>query len=246
MRGSPNDVLRSKGCIATEENLGVCGLEGHTINDWHVPAIVEFQANITLNPGEGILLANSTENVVARVERIRLPGWNKLTTALLIILRFNLLKGHSDELAIFDDKAFRGFEVDERNVFSHRVILFPRRRFHFVEARADDNFNVLATKPTSCAAAVHCGVTTAKHDYTLTYLIDVTKRYGRQEIDTDLEISFGFLAARNIKVASTRSTRTNKDCIPALVQYLFQAFNALVNEIYVSDICNVVHLFIDD
>src|ERR1019366_9115939 len=59
----PDDIFRSPGGIAPEEDPGAGGFEGDLIDFRHVVA-VELNAEIALDPGEGIVLADRENHVV--------------------------------------------------------------------------------------------------------------------------------------------------------------------------------------
>src|SRR5207302_11043576 len=59
----PDDVLRSEGGIAAEVDAGARRLESGRIDDRHVP-FVELDAEIALDPREGVLLADREDHVV--------------------------------------------------------------------------------------------------------------------------------------------------------------------------------------
>ena len=78
----PDDVLGAEGRIASEEDVRQGGLEGLQVDDRHAPAI-EVEAEVALDPGEGVLLADGDQDVVAGDELVRLAGRQELAPALL-------------------------------------------------------------------------------------------------------------------------------------------------------------------
>ena len=79
-------------------------------------------------------------------------------------------------------------EIEDRDVFVHGVFLFPGGRLHLLEARAHDDFHVLAAEPARGAAAIHRGVAAAEHDDALADLVDVAERDARQPVDADMDV----------------------------------------------------------
>ena len=63
----PDDVLRAEGGVAAEEHPRARGLEGDLVDHRHVP-LVELDAEIALDPREGVLLADGEDDVVGRQE----------------------------------------------------------------------------------------------------------------------------------------------------------------------------------
>ena len=61
----PDDVLRAPRGVAAEEHAGAGGLEGGLVDDRHVP-LAELDADVALDPGKGVFLADGQDDVVAR------------------------------------------------------------------------------------------------------------------------------------------------------------------------------------
>ena len=63
----PDDVLRAERRVAAEKHLRQRRLKGDLVHLGHVP-LVEFDADVALDPGKGVLLADGENHVVAREE----------------------------------------------------------------------------------------------------------------------------------------------------------------------------------
>ena len=63
----PDDVLRSERRVAAEEHARPRRLEGRLVDHRHVP-LVELDAEVALDPREGVLLADREDHVVAGEE----------------------------------------------------------------------------------------------------------------------------------------------------------------------------------
>ena len=74
VRYRPDDVLGAKGCVTAEKYAGDRRLHGDFVDHRHVPLVVEFDADVTFDPGEGVFLADGNEHVIAFEELIRFAG----------------------------------------------------------------------------------------------------------------------------------------------------------------------------
>src|SRR6266849_6811193 len=135
-----------------------------------------LDADVALDPGEGVLLPDRDQNVVARNMLIGLAGRNQVAAALGVEFGLHLLEHDAGEAAILMGELFRHEEIQDRDILVHGVLLFPGGRLHLLEARADDHLYVLAAKATRRAAAIHGGVAAAEHDDALADLADVAER----------------------------------------------------------------------
>ncbi len=97
----PDDVLRAEGGVAAEIDPGVGGAHGLGIDLGHVP-LVELDADVALDPGERVLLADRDEHVVARDMLVGLAGRLEAAAALGVELSLDLLEHHAGEAAVLD------------------------------------------------------------------------------------------------------------------------------------------------
>ena len=144
----------------------------------HVP-LVELDADVALDPGEGVLLADRHQHVVAFEMLIGLAGRHQVAAALGVVLGLHLLEHDAGQLAVVVGEFLRHQEIEDRDVLVHGVLLFPGGRLHLLEAGAHDHLHVLAAEPARGAAAVHRGVAAAEHDDALADLVDVAERHRR-------------------------------------------------------------------
>ena len=170
----PDDVLRAEGGVAAEEYLRMGGRHGLGIDLRHVP-FVEFDADVALDPGEGILLADGDQHVVAGEVLIRLAGRNEVAPTLGVVLGLHFLEQHAGEAAVLVGELLRHEVIEDRDILVHGVLLFPGGRLHLLEARAHHDLHVLAAEPPRGAAAVHGGVAAAEHDDALADAGDVAE-----------------------------------------------------------------------
>ncbi len=80
VRHGPDDVLRPEGGIAAEEDVGKGRLHRLPVDLGHAPA-VELDADIALDPREGVFLAYRDQDVVARDQGIGLAGRDEIAAA---------------------------------------------------------------------------------------------------------------------------------------------------------------------
>src|SRR5213082_403356 len=85
-------------------------------------------------------------------------------------------------------------KVEDRDALMHRVLFFPGRCLHLLEAAAHDDRNFLAAEPARGAAAIHRRVAAAEHDDAATDLVDMAERDGGQPVDADMDMGARLLA----------------------------------------------------
>lgn len=176
VRDGPDDVLGAEGGVAAEEHLRICRDESLRIDLGHVP-LVELDAAVLFDPGEGVLLADRDQHVVAFEGLVGLARGNEIAAAFGVVLRLHLLEGDAGELAVVVNEGNGNEEVEDRDILVDRVFLLPGRGLHLVEAGAHDNLDVFAAKPARGAAAIHCGVAAAEHDHALADLVGMAERH---------------------------------------------------------------------
>src|SRR5579883_3396199 len=87
----PDDVLWTECGVAAEEHLRVSRAHRPGIDLGHVP-FVELDADIALDPGKRILLANSDEHIVAGNVLVWLARWDRLRRPLASYSAFTFSK----------------------------------------------------------------------------------------------------------------------------------------------------------
>ena len=245
VRDGPDDVLRPERRVAAEEDLRVRGPHGHFVDHRHVP-LVELDADVALDPGEGVLLPDRHQHVVAFEMLIRFAGRHQAAAALGVALGLHLLEHHAGQLAVLVGELLRHQHVEDRDVLVHGVVLFPGRRLHFLEAGADDDLHVLAAQPARRTAAVHRGVAAAQHDHALADAGDVAERHGGQPVDADMDIGGGFVTAGNGQVAAARRAATDEDRVVVIVQQRLQAVDPLAEPHLHAEVGDVADFLVDD
>src|SRR5579883_1467126 len=230
--------------LAAEEHLRVSRAHRPGIDLGHVP-FVELDADIALDPGKRILLANSDEHIVAGNVLVWLARWDKAAPAFGVVFGLHLFKADAGQTAVIVREGFRHQEIEDRDAFMHRVLLLPRRGLHLVEAGAHHNSNLFTAQPAGRAATVHGGVAAAEHDDAPADPADVTKRNAGQPVDADMDVVGRFLAARNIEVAPARRAGADEDGVEILSEQIFQACDPLAGPELDAEIENVAAFLID-
>ncbi len=133
VRHRPDDVLGPKGGVTAKENPRIGGLHGLRIDLGHIP-FVEFDADVALDPGKGILLADGHQDIVGVHHHIRFARRHQLAAALGIIFGFDLLEPHAGQLAVRVQEFRRDEKIVDRDAFMHRVFFFPRARLSFPQS----------------------------------------------------------------------------------------------------------------
>ncbi len=201
---------------------------------------------VALDPGEGVLLADRHQHVVAGEMLIRLAGRHQLAAALGVEFGLHLLEGDAGELAVLVGELLRHQVIVDRDALVHGVFLFPRRRLHFLEAGAHHHLHVLAAEPARGAAAVHGGVAAAEHDHALADLGDVAERHRGQPVDADMDVLGRFLAAGNVEIAAARRAGADEDRVPAFRQQRLHAVDAFAAAEFDAEAEDVAGLLVDD
>ena len=218
---------------------------GRGIDLGHVP-FVELDADVALDPGEGVLLADRDQHVVAGEMLIGLAGRHQLAAALGVVFGLHLLEHHAGEPAVLVGELLRDEEIEDRNVLVHGVLLLPGRRLHLLEAGAHDDLHVLAAEAARGAAAIHGGVAAAEHDHALADLVMWPKETLGEPVDADMNIGRGFLAAGNIEVATARRAGADEDRVPVFGQQRLQAVDALAAAKLDAEVEDVAAFLVDD
>src|SRR2546421_8422670 len=98
----PDDVLRSEGGIAAEEHAGARGLKSHLVDARYVP-LVELDAEIALDPREGVLLADRENDIIGGEQHLTEAALARDAAFGIDVIR-HLVEQHPGQLAVRDDK----------------------------------------------------------------------------------------------------------------------------------------------
>ena len=195
MGHSGDHIFRAEGGIAAKKHERQAGLKSHAVEHWQVP-LAKGDAQIALNPREGIVLTHSNDDIIGFHKYIGLTRRDELPTPPLVYDGADFFKNNAPKAAIFDHKFLRRHIVVDGNVFALRILYFPGRRLHGVERAAHDHAHLLAAQAAGSAAAVHGGVASSQHDHFSADTVDVLKSYVGQKLYAYVDVFGGLLPAR--------------------------------------------------
>ena len=202
----PDNVLRSPGRVAAEENALARALHGLLVHHGHVP-FVELDSDIALDPRKRVLLPDR-ENHVVGGQKDRIDGRGFLGA----FVPLQALELHADELSVFDYKTQRRMVDEDLDVFLFGVLQFPGRSFEETARPARHHLDVLAAQPAGRPAAIHRRVADADDQHLFADRIGVSEGDGFQPIDADVN-AIGIVAARQIQLFTARRAGADKDRI---------------------------------
>src|SRR4029077_11442264 len=136
-------------------------------------------------------------------------------------------KQDAGQLAALMGEFDRDEEVEDRDAFMHRVLFFPHRGLHLLEAAAHDDGDFLAAEAARGTAAIHRRIAAAEYDDAAADLVDMAERDARQPVDADMNVGAGFLAAGDLDLTPARRSRADEDGGPAFREQRLQAADIL-------------------
>ena len=220
-----NDVLGTEGRVAAEKDVRQARLEGHGVDQRHA-AVVEGDAEIGLDPGKGVLLADRDQDVVARDMHVGLAGRNKLAATARVRLGLHLLEHDAGQPAEFVGEGLGDEEVEDFDALVAGVLLFPGRGLHLGEARAHHDLDLGAAEPPGGAAAVHRRVAAAEHHDALADRMGVAEEHARKPLDADADVARRLGAAGDHEVPTVRRAAADEDRVVALLEERLHAGDA--------------------
>src|SRR5690606_5227577 len=238
-----DDVGGAEGRVATEEHLGIGGLEGVLVELGHAP-LVEHDADIPLDPGEGVFLADGHQHGVTGVEGEILAGGHQAAAALVVVHGLDLLETHAHQLAVLDDKLLGDVVVDDGDVLVDGVFLLPGGGLHLLEGAAHQHLDFLAAETTGGAATVHGGVAAAEDDDLLADHLGVLEGDAGQPVDADVDLGVRLLAAGQVlQVAAAGGAGADEDRVVVLVEQALEALDVgvvLGDHPHADDVANLL------
>ena len=204
----PDDVFGTPCCVATREDARTRSHVGGLVHNRHVP-LVELDADVVLDPGEGRVLANRQYDACGGEKD--LAGHLLFETALPVGHPIADLERHTLELAVLEDEVLGGVVFDDLYQLLLGVLKLPGRRLEMLPSLATHHLDPDGTEPPRGAAAVHRGVADPDDQDLLLDLGDVSKCHRFQPGDADLDPGCGFLSARNIEVLALGRAAADED-----------------------------------
>src|SRR5215831_9698104 len=211
----PDDVFRPERSITAEEHLRVRGLEGHLVDYRHVP-LVEPDAEVALNPGEGVLLADREDHIVRRKELLARDALGA-DAALRIELVLHLVELHADEATVLDDERPGRAIDDDLDALLLGVLELPLGGLEEAARLARHDLDALGAEPEARAAAVHGGVAHPDDEHALADPVDVPEGHRLEPGDTDVDVGGAFLTAGKLELLALRGARADEHRIEAAV-----------------------------
>ena len=127
-----------------------------------------------------------------------------------------------------------------------RVFLFPGAGLHLLEARADDDLDLLAAEAARGAAAVHGGVAATQDDDPPADLLDVAEGDAGEPVDADMDVGGGLLAARDVEVPAAGRAGPDEHRVEAFGQEALEALDALAQaKLDTAEAGDVADLLVD-
>ena len=194
--------------------------------DRRMPVAVELHAEVALDPGKGVLLADRDQHVVAGDQDVGLAGRDELAAAALVLLGPDLLERDAGELAGLVGEGLGHEPVQDLDALVDGVLLLPGRGLHLGVAGAHDDLDDLAAEPAGAAAAVHRGVAAAEHHDAPADRVGVAEEHARQPLDADADVARRLAAAGNVEVAPVRRAAADEDRVVAFVEQRLEAGDA--------------------
>src|SRR6516165_4785499 len=220
----PDDVLRPKRGVAAKEYFRQGRLHRLRIDLRHVPA-VKLDADVALDPREGVLLTDRDQHVVARSVLVGFAGRDQVAAPARVVLGLNLLEQYPGQPAALMGEFLRHQPVEDRDAFVHRILFLPGRGLHLLKPAAHDDGDFVAAEPARGAAAIHRRVAAAEDDDTAPDLVDVAERDAGEPVDTDMDVVGRLVAAGDVEVAPARRAAADKDRVPIVAEQALEAFD---------------------
>ena len=239
----PDDVLRPKGRVAAEEDLGMGRLQGDLIEHWAIP-LVELDAGVPFDPWTMVLLADGHQDVVGRQEHVILATRFVAQPPVVALDRLHAAENDAGQPAVLVHEFLGGPVVDDGNALAHGILLLPIRGFHHLEGGAHHHRDALCAEPLGGAAAVHGGVAAAHDDDVAGNGIGVAEGDARQPIDADGDVFVHLVAARQLEVPSPRRAGANEIGIEVHIQHRFHAGDFVAEMTLNAHVEDQVHLLL--
>ena len=214
----PDDVLRPERGVTAEENALARRLESDLVQLRHVP-LVELDAEVALDPGKRVFLADREDHVVAGNEDFLDDALALDVVAIHLVLE--PLERHAFQLSVLDDESLRRVVHDDLDVLLLRILELPLGGLEEAPGLARHHLHVLRAEPERRTAAIHGGVADADDQHALADLVDVLESDRFEPGDADVD-PVRVLAARKVQFLALRRAGADEHGVEsALVQQFF-------------------------
>ena len=210
VRHGPDDVLRSPGRVAAEEDAGARRLAWSSRRPPACP--------ICRTRCRGRARSRGTRSPGRWRESRRRPGGRSVSITLEFLrvgVPFQALELHAGELAVLDHEALGRVIDDDLDAFFLGVLQFPGRGLEVAARAARHHLDVFAAQPARRAAAIHGGVADADDQNLLADRIDVAEGDRLQPVDADVD-AIGIVAAGDLEILAARRAAADEDRVEAL------------------------------
>src|SRR2546421_8605692 len=177
-------------------------------------SLVELDAQIALDPREGVLLADGEDHIVR--------GQELLTGAALggdapvrVELVLHLVEPHSRQFAVLEHERARGAVSDDPDALLFGILELPVRSLEEAARLARHDFHALGPEPQAGAAAVHGRVAHADDEHAPADSVDVTEGHRFQPGDADVDVGRRRFAPRDVQLLALRRAGPHEHRIEA-------------------------------
>ena len=192
MSDGGDDVFRPESRIAAEEHSGVRALEGHGVDDGHVP-FPEFEPDIPLDPGKGVVLTDGDDHVVGFKEHL-FPRGDELPLSPVAVNHIHHGKAHARQLPVLVNEFLGHVVVDDGDILGNSVVDLPGRGLHLGALGAHHHLHVLAPQAPGRPATVHSRITAPEHEDPAADLAQVLKGDGREPVNANVDVLVGLFS----------------------------------------------------
>ena len=220
VRGRPDDVLRPEGRVAAEEHLRLRALQGRLVELGQAP-LVELDAGVRLDPGEGVLLADRDQHVVARMELVGLARRDQRAAALGVVLRPS--PSRTARPVIWPSSCFTSFGTSMlRMGMSSPIASSFSQGDAFISSKPERTITLTSSPPRRRAVRQQ-SIAVLPPPSTITRLPTLVMWPNETEdepVEADMDVGGGFLAARHVEIAAARRAGADEHRVVAFGQHL--------------------------
>src|SRR5579862_979326 len=207
----PDDVLRALGGITAEEHAGPRRLESHGIDRRHIP-LVERDTDVAFDPGEGILLPDRQDDIVARDDHLADRLFALDPAALELV--FHALEAHAGEPTVLDHEGLGGVIHHDLDPLLLGILELPGGGLEKAARLARHHLDALGAEPQRAAAAVHGGISDADDEYALADRIDVAESDRLEPGDANVD-AVGLVPTGQLELLAFGCPRAYEHCVVA-------------------------------
>ena len=244
VRDRPDDVLRAERGVAAEEHLRIGRAEGLRIDLGHVP-LVELDAAVALDPGEGVLLADRDQHVVAFDGLVGLARRHQVARPLASYSAFTFWKVTPVSLPLSWVKATGTMKL--RIGMSSCMASSFSQGEAFISSKPERT-TTLTSSPPSRRAVRQQSIAVLPPPSTITRL-PIFSMWPNETLESQSMpiwmLAGCFLAAGNVEFAAARRAGADEDRVVILGEQLLHALDAMTALELDAEVEDVVGLLVD-